>query len=87
MSTYIVAFHISDFAHVQSTSSNIPHRIFTRSNAINQTSNALRSSELLLDALSEYIGMEYVLPKLDSVGLPSFGGAMENYGLATYRYI
>ncbi|KAJ6644039.1 Aminopeptidase N [Pseudolycoriella hygida] len=84
MSTYIVAFHVSDFAHAFSSVASVPHRIFTRPSVVNQTSRALRDGERMLDALSEHFGLDFVLPKMDSVSLPEFGGAMENFGLITY---
>lgn len=40
----------------------------------------------MLDALGEHFGMDYVLPKMDAASLPDFGGAMENFGLITYRH-
>lgn len=86
MSTYLVAFHVSDFAHAFSSAGSVPHRIFTRPDVVNQTARALRNGERMLDALSEHFGMDYVLPKMDAASLPEFGGAMENFGLITYRH-
>lgn len=71
MSTYIVAFHVSEFPYVTSSPPrSIPQRVFSRSNAINSTYSALEASELLIDALSDYIGIEYSLPKLDHLAVP-----------------
>lgn len=85
MSTYLVAFHISDFAHVLSSAASVPHRIFTRPSVVNLTSRALHTGEIMLDAFSEHFGFKYMLPKMDAASLPDFGGAMENFGLITYR--
>lgn len=87
MSSYLIAFHVSDFAHATGSFTLIPQRIFARPDGINQTSMALTSSELLLDAFVEYLGIEYPLPKMDQISLPTFGGAMENFGLITYRLV
>lgn len=84
MSTYLVAFHVSDFSHVSSNTSTIPQRVNIRSNALNQTNLALAYGEYLLHALSEYIGVEYSLPKMDQVGKPAYGGSMENWGLLSH---
>lgn len=71
MPTYLVAFHVSTFPYVTSTPPRpIPQRIFARSTAINTTDLAIDAGELLIDAFSEYIGIEYSLPKLDQVGVP-----------------
>lgn len=71
MSTYLVAFHVSEFPHITSTPPRpIPQRIFSRSNAINSTNLALEVGELVIEALSDYIGIEYSLPKMDQVAVP-----------------
>jgi aminopeptidase N len=42
----------------------------------------------LLDFYEDYFGLKYPLPKCDQVALPDFdSGAMENWGLITYREI
>lgn len=47
---------------------------------------ALETSAKVIDFYEEYFGIEYPLPKCDSVALPDFAfGAMENWGLVAYR--
>lgn len=84
MPTYLVAFHVSDFAHAFSSASSVPQRVFTRPDVVNKTERALRDSGRMLDALGEHFQLAFVLPKMDSASLPYFGGAMENFGLITY---
>ncbi len=73
MSTYLIAFHVSDFPFVESPSpGSVPQRIFSRPTALNLTSLALETGELMLDALVDYIGVDYPLPKLDHVSIPGY---------------
>lgn len=83
MSTYLVAFVVSDLAN----KSNGNFTVWARKEAITSTNYALDVGPRLLKYFEEYFGIRYPLPKLDMIALPDFSaGAMENWGLITYRY-
>ncbi|XP_069840529.1 aminopeptidase N-like [Dendropsophus ebraccatus] len=86
MSTYLVAFIVSQF---ESVGINDQVKIWGRKKAIldeNQGAYALSVTEKILTFFNAYYGLEYPLPKSDQVALPDFSaGAMENWGLVTYR--
>lgn len=86
-STYLIAFIISDFEYLASgPNAAIPHRAISRPNALGLNHVVLDAGERILDAIAEYVGVEYTLPKMDQVAIPDFSaGAMENWGLVTYR--
>ncbi|XP_069722798.1 aminopeptidase N [Phaenicophaeus curvirostris] len=89
MSTYLLAFIVSEFTHVQSTTSgNVLIRIWGRPKAIaeGQGNYALQVTGPILSFFENHYNTPYPLPKSDQVGLPDFNaGAMENWGLVTYR--
>lgn len=71
MSTYLVAFHISQFPHVtSSTPRPIPQRMYSSSIAIGLTNVTLESGEALIEAISDYVGIDYSLPKMDHIAVP-----------------
>ena len=83
MSTYLVAFTVSDFEHWSDRS----FKVWARSQAIDQAKYALKIGPKILKHFEEYFGIAYPLPKMDMIALPDFAaGAMENWGLITYRY-
>jgi aminopeptidase N len=95
MSTYLVAFLVSEYEvarhHMIPVGNGTKElSIYTRPEAVNQTEYAFDFALRVVDALSEYLGIDYYSVneylKLDHVALINFkAGAMENWGLVTYR--
>ncbi|KAF3689288.1 Aminopeptidase N [Channa argus] len=88
MSTYLLAFIISDFDFINNTIDNVLIRIFARKTAIaaGQGDYALNKTGPILNFFEKYYNSSYPLPKSDQIALPDFNaGAMENWGLITYR--
>ncbi|NWW57313.1 AMPN Aminopeptidase, partial [Ifrita kowaldi] len=88
MSTYLLAFIVSQFSYVQSGSQKTLIRIWGRPKAIaeGQGNYALDVTGPILSFFEAHYNTAYPLPKSDQVGLPDFNaGAMENWGLVTYR--
>ncbi|XP_065544673.1 aminopeptidase N [Lathamus discolor] len=88
MSTYLLAFIVSQFTYVQNVSENVLIRIWGRPAAIaeGQGEYALQVTGPILNFFERHYNTAYPLPKSDQVGLPDFNaGAMENWGLVTYR--
>ncbi|XP_061532489.1 alanyl (membrane) aminopeptidase b, tandem duplicate 1 [Phycodurus eques] len=88
MSTYLLAFIVSDFSYINNTVNNVTIRIFARKNAIEagQGMYALNKTGTILNFFERYYKSRYPLPKSDQIALPDFNaGAMENWGLITYR--
>lgn len=86
-STYLIAFTVSDFEFLSNENDGaVPHRVIARPNAIHLTEFALQIGVDMLDILSDFVGIPYSLPKMDQAAIPDFAaGAMENWGIVTYR--
>ncbi|XP_069952147.1 aminopeptidase N [Cherax quadricarinatus] len=87
MSTYLVAFVVSDFTHADSNANDhVLFRVWAREGAIQQADYALRTGpEALTFYEEEYFNIPFPLPKQDMIAIPDFsGGGMENWGLITY---
>ncbi|KAM8895416.1 aminopeptidase N-like isoform 1-T3 [Spinachia spinachia] len=89
MSTYLLAFIVSDFDSIKSTMNNeLLIRIWARRKAIEcqQGDYALNVTGAILQFYEHYYNATYPLSKSDQIALPDFNaGAMENWGLVTYR--
>ncbi|XP_074210021.1 aminopeptidase N [Camelus bactrianus] len=89
MSTYLLAFIVSEFTCVEGKSANdVLIRIWARPNATAEGHGiyALNKTGPILDFFAHHYATSYPLPKSDQIALPDFNaGAMENWGLVTYR--
>lgn len=82
MSTYLVAFTVSDFYHLSDGN----FKVWARASAIEQARYALKIGPQILRYYEDYFQIQYPLPKTDMIAIPDFAaGAMENWGLITYR--
>ena len=88
MSSYLLAFVIGEL-HKKSarTKSGVEVNVWaTPAQNENTLDFALDIAARSIDFYDEYFGVKYPLPKSDHVALPDFSsGAMENWGLITYR--
>lgn len=88
MSTYLVAFVVSDYDKKQNSDGTF--RVWTKPHAVDQTQYAFDVGQDVLKKLKEYTGIDYYtyMEKMDQISIKDFtAGAMENWGLVTYRYI
>jgi len=88
MSTYLVAFMVSDFDFRESDPmpNKVEFRVWARKDAIDQVEFARKVGPKFLSYFEQYFDVGYPLPKQDMVAIPDFSaGAMENWGLITYR--
>ncbi|KAF1514260.1 Glutamyl aminopeptidase, partial [Eudyptula albosignata] len=87
MSTYLVCFAVHQFQWVERTSSSgKPLRVYAQPLQIHTAEYAANVTKIVFDFFEEYFNLSYSLPKLDKIAIPDFGtGAMENWGLITYR--
>ncbi|EGI70560.1 Glutamyl aminopeptidase [Acromyrmex echinatior] len=92
MSTYLVAFVISDFVGTSKMAKGLNGREFpvsvytTRLQSKEKRDFAVDIGVKAIEYFINLFKIDYQLPKLDMVGIPDFkAGAMENWGIVTYR--
>ncbi|KAF9169052.1 Aminopeptidase 2 mitochondrial [Mortierella sp. AD011] len=92
MSTYLVAFIVGKFEYIETVTKNLPKpitcRVYVLPGKTEEAEFALSVTPLALEYFTELFGVAYPLPKMDLITIPDFeSGAMENWGLVTYRSI
>uniref|UniRef100_A0A4W5PC50 Aminopeptidase n=1 Tax=Hucho hucho TaxID=62062 RepID=A0A4W5PC50_9TELE len=90
MSTYLLAFTVSDFDFIGSTHERVDIKTYARPEAI-KAGQAKYAASITGNILAFYESpggttAAYFISTLDQIALPDFSaGAMENWGLVTYR--
>lgn len=89
MSTYIVAFAVGEFDHIEArTKEGVTVRVYSTPGKSHLGQFSLGIATETLSYFNEYFGTPYPLSKVDMIAVPDFAaGAMENWGLITYREI
>jgi len=88
MSTYLLAFVGGNFvSKSDQTKRGVKVNVYaTPAQPTGLLDYALDTAVKSVEFYEDYFGIDYPLPKLDNVALPDFSaGAMENWGLITYR--
>ncbi|BFZ55673.1 Aminopeptidase 2 mitochondrial [Savitreella phatthalungensis] len=91
MSTYLIAWVVGELEYLETFTSGrhtprIPVRMYTTAGLVEQGKFSLDLAAKTLDYFAEMFDIPYDLPKLDMIGCEAFAaGAMENWGLITYR--
>ncbi|NXN51536.1 AMPE aminopeptidase, partial [Rynchops niger] len=87
MSTYLVCFAVHQFQWIERLSARgKPLRVYAQPQQIHTAEYAADVTKIVFDFFEQYFDLNYSLPKLDKIAIPDFGtGAMENWGLITYR--
>lgn len=87
MSTYLVAVVVGEYDFVEGKSSDgVLVRVYTPKGKKEQGQFALEVATKVLPYYNKYFNIAYPLPKMDLIAIADFSaGAMENWGLVTYR--
>jgi puromycin-sensitive aminopeptidase len=87
MSTYLLAFATGEIAYKEAkTKRGVKVRTYATPDNVEMTAFALDVAVRTLEFYEDYFGIDYPLEKCDMIALPDFAsGAMENWGLITYR--
>lgn len=87
--SYLVAFTVGEFEAIRTTTPSGIRLSAWAPAATRQVAKLRYALKIARDALTLYeklLGVPFPLPKIDIVSIPDFGpGAMENWGLITYR--
>ncbi|PSK43729.1 Aminopeptidase 2 [Elsinoe australis] len=89
MSTYLLCFIVGELNVIETNNFRVPVRVFaTPDKDIEHGRFSLELAAKTLDFYEKKFNSPFPLPKMDMVAIPDFSaGAMENWGLVTYRVV
>jgi aminopeptidase 2 len=89
MSTYLLAFIVGELNYIETNKFRVPIRVYAPPNQnIEHGRFSLELAARTLEFYEKAFDSEFPLPKMDMVAIPDFAaGAMENWGLVTYRVV
>ncbi|KFY29483.1 hypothetical protein V493_02344 [Pseudogymnoascus sp. VKM F-4281 (FW-2241)] len=89
MSTYLLAFIVGELNYIETDKFRLPVRVYAPPNQdIEHGRFSLELAARTLEFYEKTFDSEFPLPKMDMVAIPDFAaGAMENWGLITYRVV
>lgn len=88
MSTYLVAFTVGEFKCVESNYFRVPVKVWATPGLEHKGTFSADLGARTLEFFEKRFGIEYPLPKMDMIAIHDFSaGAMENWGLVTYRVV
>lgn len=88
MSTYLVAFIVSDFVNINKTDDNRLYRVWAREDSVTQAEYGLSVTPSFIQFMESFTNILFEFGKLDQAAIPDFSaGAMENWALVTYRLV
>ncbi|EGV61410.1 hypothetical protein CANTEDRAFT_109764 [Yamadazyma tenuis ATCC 10573] len=88
MSTYLVAFIVGELNYVENNDYRVPIRVYSTSGSEKLGVYSAEISAKTLAFFDKKFDIPYPLPKCDLVAIHDFAaGAMENYGLITFRTV
>ncbi|KAL1989166.1 hypothetical protein VTN96DRAFT_3713 [Rasamsonia emersonii] len=89
MSTYLVAFVVGELNYIETNNFRVPVRVYaTPDQDIEHGRFSLELAAKTLAFYEKTFDSQYPLPKMDMIAIPDFSaGAMENWGLVTYRIV
>ena len=89
MSTYLLAFIVGELNYIETKNFRVPIRVYAPPDKeIEQGRFSLDLAAKTLAFYEKQFNSDFPLPKMDMVAIPDFSaGAMENWGLITYRVV
>ena len=90
MVTYLACFIVCDFQYEEKLTSlhQTKFRVYATPEQRDRVKYSLDIGANITDFFTDYYDIPYPLPKQDMIAIPDFvSGAMEHWGLITYRWV